>query len=146
MLLMNSWTPAKKIQIMLVAGIAGVALGYAMNPFIPVIKHICTSSFVILSGGWCLIAMAFSYWLIDVKNFSRGTLFFAIVGMNPLFIYLFAHTNGTAWIRAIVKPFSNAIFGGLGELPGQMILAAFVWAGLWGICYFLYKRKIFIKL
>jgi predicted acyltransferase len=146
MILMNDWTPRKKIQTMLVAGMIGLIVGYALHAVIPMIKHICTSSFVIASGGWSLIALAISYWLIDVMNFKRFTLFFAIVGMNPLFIYLFAHTNGNGWIEAIVKPFINVIFGGFGELVNHMALTAAIWAGLWGICYFLYKRKVFIKL
>jgi predicted acyltransferase len=146
MILMNDWHQRKKIQTLLVAGIIGVTIGYALNPVIPIIKHICTSSFVIVSGGWCLIALALSYWLIDVMNFKKFTLFFAIVGMNPLFIYLFAHTNCNHWIEAIIKPFINVIFGSFGELTNQMAMSAAIWAGLWGICYFLYKHKVFIKL
>ena len=146
MILMNDWHQRKKIQTLLVSGIIGVTIGYALNPVIPIIKHICTSSFVIVSGGWCLIALALSYWLIDVMNFKKFTLFFAIVGMNPLFIYLFAHTNGNHWIEAIIKPFINVIFGSFGELTNQMAMSAAIWAGLWGICYFLYKHKVFIKL
>jgi predicted acyltransferase len=143
---MNDWNPGKKIKIMFLAGLFGLALGFSLSPFIPIIKHICTASFVIVSGGWCMIAMAISYWLIDVMKFKKIALFFAIVGMNPLFIYLFAHTNGNNWIEAIAKPFINLFFLPFGELINQMALSLTVWAGLWGICYFLFKRKVFIKL
>jgi predicted acyltransferase len=146
MILMNDWTPRKKIQTMVISGMIGLVIGYSLSPFIPIIKHICTSSFVIVSGGWSIIALALSYWLIDVLNFKKFTLFFAIVGMNPLFIYLFAHTNGTNWLRSIAKPFIGLLFGGFGESTVQTMLSLTVWAGLWGICYFLYKRKVFIKL
>ena len=146
MILMNNWEPKKKIKIMFFAGLVGLIIGFSLSPFIPIIKHICTASFVIVSGGWCMIAMAFSYWLIDLMKFRKFSLFFAIVGMNPLFIYLFAHTNGNNWIEAIAKPFINLIFSPFGELVSQMALSLTVWAGLWGICYFLYKRKVFIKL
>jgi predicted acyltransferase len=146
MILINDWKPRKKIQTLAFAGIIGLVLGYAMSAYIPIIKHICTSSFVIVSGGWCLIALALSYWLIDVMNFKKFAIFFAIVGMNPLFIYLFAHTSGTEWLQAIAKPFITALFGVFNELTIKMALTLSVWAMLWGICYFLYKRKIFIKL
>jgi len=117
-----------------------------MSPYIPIIKHICTSSFVIVSGGWCLIALSVSYWLIDVMNFKKFGLFFAIVGMNPLFIYLFAHTGGNEWLRAIGRPFITALFGIFNELTIEIALTATVWAMMWGICYFLFKHKVFIKL
>jgi predicted acyltransferase len=146
MILMNNWKPRRKIQTMAIAGVVCLIAGYLLGSFIPIIKHTCTSSFVIVSGGWCLIALTFSYWLIDVMNFRKFTLFFAIVGMNPLFIYLFAHANGNQWIEKIARPFINAGFGMFGELTSQVALSLTVWAGLWGICYFLYRRNIFIKL
>jgi len=146
MILMNDWKPRKKIQTIAIAGIIGVVAGYALGTYIPIIKHITTSSFVIVSGGWCLIAMAFSYWLIDVMNYKKFAVFFAIVGMNPLFIYLFAHSGGTDWLSSIAKPFINAIFGVFNGLTIQMALTLTVWAMMWGMCFFLYKRKVFIKL
>ncbi len=146
MILMNEWTPKKKIQTLLLAGLAGLVIGYGLSPFTPIIKHICTSSFVFVSGGWCLIAMAFSYWFVDIKGYKKFALFFAIIGMNPLFIYFFAHTNGTNWVSSLVKPFVNLLFGSFGELPSQMAQSMTVWMAMWGICYFLYKRKIFIRL
>ena len=146
MILMNRWEPMKKFKILIFAGIIGVIAGYALSPFIPIIKHICTSSFVIVSGGWSLIALALSYWIIDIMNFKKFTLFFAIVGMNPLFIYLFAHTNGGSWIGKVVKPVIQTIFGYFGQFTVDIMLSAAVWAALWGICYFLYRRKVFIRL
>jgi len=146
MILMNDWKPQKKIQTLAIAGIIGVVAGYAMSPFIPIIKHICTSSFVIVSGGWCLIALALSYWLIDVKKYKKIAVFFVIVGMNPLFIYLFAHTGGNKWLGTLVKPFINALSGTFNELTIEIVLSLTVWAMMWGICYFLYKRLVFIRL
>jgi predicted acyltransferase len=80
---------SQKIKIIFIAGIICIVVGYALNPITPIIKRICTSSFVIVSGGWCLTALAFSYWLIDVKGIRTIPKFFAIVGMNCIFIYLF---------------------------------------------------------
>jgi predicted acyltransferase len=86
LLLKNEWSQRKKIYTLLILGTTGLVAGYLMNPYIPIIKRICTSSFVIVSGGYCLLAMALSYWLIDVMNFRKFATFFAIVGMNPIFI------------------------------------------------------------
>jgi predicted acyltransferase len=146
MLLMNNWKPYKKIKILVTVGLIAVIVGYSMNPVIPIIKHICTASFMIVSGGWCLIGLAVSYWLIDVLNFRKFPVFFAIVGMNPLFIYLFASTGGNNILHDIAKPFTNGLFSWSADITRLMILSLTVWAMLWYICYFLYKRRIFIKL
>jgi predicted acyltransferase len=138
--------PWQKIKILLIAGLIGVTAGSALNPVTPVIKRICTSSFVMVSGGWCLLALAFSYWLIDVKKFQNWARFFCYVGMNSLFIYLFTETGGAQWITRIVKPFATGIFGWTGELPANIVASLTVWALLWYLCYWLYRRKIFIKI
>jgi len=145
-LLMSDRKPYQKIKILLISGGVGLIIGYSMNPLIPMIKHICTSSFVIASGGWCLIGLAVSYWLIDVMNFRKFPVFFAIVGMNPLFIYLFGHIGGSHLLRNVAKPFTNGLLSWSNDLTRGFALSLVVWAMLWYICYFLYKRKIFIKL
>ena len=136
----------QKIKILLIAGLIGVVLGYALNPLTPIIKRICTSSFVIVTGGSCLLTLAFSYWLIDVKKIQKVPKFFAIVGMNPIFIYLFTNTGGAKWIHQIVKPFTMGIFGWIGDIYAQIITALVVWFSMWYICYWLFKKKIFIKI
>ncbi len=146
LLLMSEKEPKDKIRILVVAGLIGLALGYALNPITPIIKRIATSSFVIVTGGWCLLALAFSYWLIDVKKISKWSRFFAIVGMNPLFIYLFAHTGGAEWLHGIVKPFGVGFFSWISPTFAQIVIGLTVWGMMWYMTYWLYRRKIFIKL
>ena len=83
----------------------GVVVGYGLNPITPIIKRISTSSFVIVSGGWTFLTLAFSYWLIDIKKRQKWSRFLSVVGMNPLFIYLFAHVGGAVFIEFILLPF-----------------------------------------
>lgn len=145
-ILISNKTSAQKLKILIIAGLTGVIIGYALDPITPIIKRISTSSFVIVSGGWSLLVLAFSYWLIDVKKSRNWVIFFAVVGMNPLFIYLFAHLDGANLIRHIIIPFSQALFGWTGELATNIITNSIVWFLLWYICYWMYKKKIFIKI
>ncbi len=145
--LLLSKKPAKeKLKILILAGLAGVIIGYSMQSVTPIIKRIATSSFVIVSGGWAILIMAFSYWLIDIKKSRKWVIFFAVVGMNPLFIYLFAHVGGSGFIRNIILPFSNVLFSWTGKPASVIIMNGLVWFLLWFICYWMYKRKIFIRI
>jgi len=138
--------PRKKIAWLAGLGAIGVAAGFALTAVSPMIKRISTGSFVVASGGFCLLTLAFSYWLIDVKKWDKWAVFLNIVGMNSLFIYLFTESGGTVWIRKLVLPFTMA-FGGLaGELPAEILTSVAAWACLWSMCYWLYKRKIIIKI
>jgi len=145
-LLMNSHSSNKKVLFLLGAGIIGLIIGYGLSPYTPIIKRISTSTFVFASGGWALISLAICYWLIDIKKYQKGVLFLAIVGMNPLFIYLFAHVGGANLLRTIILPFSNALFSWTGELGAAIILSSTVLFMLWYICYWMYKKKIFVRL
>ena len=145
-LLMSNRTDRKKLRILLIAGVIGVIAGYALDPVTPIIKRICTSSFILASGGWTILSLAFSYWLIDIMKQKNWSLFFAIVGMNPLFIYLFANVGGSGFIENILHPFTMLIFGWTGEITAELLTNLIVLFFLWYICYWLYKRKIFIRI
>jgi len=145
LILMKDWSRRKKILTLLIIGIIGVIIGYSMNPYIPIIKHICTSSFMIVSGGWCLIGMSVSYWIIDALNFRKVPLFFAVFGMNPLLIYLLAGELRHFFGR-MLDPYLFRLFGWTNEITMLTISFIIIAALLWYVCYFLYKRKIFIRL
>ncbi|QGY42936.1 DUF5009 domain-containing protein [Maribellus comscasis] len=144
-ILKNDWLPKKKILVLLSVGVAGVIVGFAMSPYIPIIKHICTSSFIIVSGGWCLIGMAISYWIIDVLNVKKVPMFFAVFGMNPLFIYLMGG-RFRSFFAGLVDPFIYRIFGWTGEVFLIVLSTVLAGAMLWYVCYFMYKKRIFIRL
>ncbi len=145
-LLRSGRPPGKKIRTLALAGLAGIALGLALDPVTPIVKRICTSSFVIASGGFCLVALAMFYWLVDVRCFRRGAKFFAVVGMNPIFIYLFTETGGARWLDRLARPFTVGLFSWAGRLPAEIATSLAVWAMLWSMCFWLYRRKILIKI
>ena len=145
-LLRSSRTPMKKLQLLVIAGITGLVVGYGLDPITPIIKRICTSSFIFASGGWTLLALALSYWLIDMMKWNKQVWFFAVVGMNPLFIYLFAHIGGADLLRDVVQPFTHSLLGWSGELMTAAITSMIVLAWLWYLCYWLYQKRIFIKI
>jgi predicted acyltransferase len=145
-LLMSGATHNKKLRILIVAGMTCLIIGYGFSSVTPIIKRISTSTFVFASGGWSILALALCYWLIDIRKYRKGAVFFAIVGMNPLFIYLFAHVGGADLLRKIFLPFSNALFGWTGKLSANIILSMLVLFFLWYICFWMYKKKLFIRI
>ena len=148
-LLMSDRPARKKIQLMLIAGIAALLIGFSLDllDITPIIKKIATSSFVFASGGWAILALCLSYWLIDVKKlFTRGSKFFIIVGMNCIFIYLFFEIGGAELVSKIFVPFTKLLFSWGGNLTVEIITSICAWGAMWYICYWLYKNRIFIKI
>jgi predicted acyltransferase len=148
-LLMSDKTVNQKIKLMLIAGFAGLLIGFSLDILnvTPIIKKIATSSFVFASGGWAILALCFSYWLIDVKKrFASGSKMFLIVGMNSIFIYLFFEAGFAGLLYKIVTPFTTSLLSWAGDITASIATSLTVWAALWYITYWLYKNKIFIKI
>jgi predicted acyltransferase len=141
-----------KIKLFYLFVFAAIAItaGYFLN-FLGIsliIKRIATAAFVLVSFGWVLLIMAFLYWWIDMQNHKNNTWIITAVGMNAIFIYLFFETVGYQWLR----PTCYIFVGGLSHLihlptsVSYFINALFVWFIYWYLCYWLYAKKIFIKL
>lgn len=148
-LLMSDKSHTYKLRALAIGGVAALAAGYALDllNITPIIKKIATSSFVLVSGGWTILSLAFCYWIIDVKKlFKKGSWFFIVVGMNCIFIYIFFHIGGADFIRNIIQPFVKLFFSWGGETTVKILTSLGIWAGLWYICYWLYKNKLFIKI
>ncbi|MFH0761073.1 MAG: DUF5009 domain-containing protein [Bacteroidota bacterium] len=146
LLLMSDKTWQKKIRILVICGLIGLVIGYGLSPVTPIIKRISTSTFVFASGGWTLLSLALCYWLIDVLKFRKGVIIFSVVGMNPLFIYLFSHVGGANLLRTCVSPFTNGLLSWTSTWATDFITGLIVLFLLWYICYWMYKRKVFIRI
>ena len=147
---MSDRSEREKIRLFLIAGVIGLVLGYGLDwtGITPIVKRIATTSFTLASGGWCLLVLAFLYWLVDVKGYSGWTIFFVIVGMNPIFIYLFTQTVGHDWVVDFVHIFNDGILGlfGLGQNMLNLTNSLLTLALFWYLCYWLYKHRIFFKI
>ena len=145
--LLRGGRPAReKVKRLLVPGIAGIVLGYGLDPVTPIIKRICTSSFVIVSGGFCLVALALLYWVVDVRGSRRWCRFGVIMGMNSIFIYMFSGTAGRDWFNGFVGIFTGGLFGWMATAHLAVLTALATLALEWYLCYWLYRRRVFIKI
>ncbi|HEY5751222.1 MAG TPA: DUF5009 domain-containing protein [Chryseolinea sp.] len=140
----------EKIKTMLIWAMICLIVGVGLDVagISPVIKHIATSSFTIVSLGICLAAYAGCYWWIDVLQHRKYLQFFAVIGMNSIFIYLFFAIVGSGWFNDYIF----ALVGGLLTLLhtpvifGAIMSSLCIFALEWGLCYFLYKKKIFFRI
>jgi len=139
-----------KVKQMILWGIVTLVAGFALDfaGITPIIKRIATSSFTLASLGWCLLGLAVCYWWIDIRNHRNYLKFFIVVGMNSIFIYLFFEIVGSRWFNEYVGAIVNGVLGFINtpELFSGIIASLCIFALEWGLCYFLYRKKIFFKL
>lgn len=133
---------SRKTLMMVAAAVVLIGIGLLWNEVFPINKRMWTSSFVCVVGGISLMLFSLFYYIVDVKGIQRWTLFFRVIGLNSITIYL-------AQKFISFRATDEAIFGGIiGMLPeearstagniGYLLLC-------WLFLYFLYRRKIFLK-
>ncbi|MGO4294894.1 acyltransferase family protein [Chitinophaga sp. RAB17] len=75
---------AVKVSWMFVYGFGSVVLALIWDPFFPINKSLWTGSFVLYTGGLATMALAASYWLIDVQGHQRYLAPFVAFGRNAI--------------------------------------------------------------
>jgi len=143
LLLQNEAEHGKRLRILAGCSAACFALGLALAPMIPMVKRLWLGSFTFFSAGWVLAAFAACYWLIEVKQAKGWTFPAAVVGVNCIFIYSFSQVLH-GWLARGIGNFTGkfAFLGPVGAIPYNLTIMAV----MWGMCYWLYQRKIFFKL
>ena len=137
----------KKVSLLVMGGVALIALGFLWGMQFPIIKKLWTSTFVLVTSGVGAILLALFYNIIDVKGYNRWCTPFVWIGMNAITIY-FVHSFFN------FAKLGNGFFGGeLGEWLDRLVVPGFshllvtlaVLTFVVLFVRFLYQRKIFIR-
>jgi len=155
--LRSSRAPLDKVKGMVMAGVAGVLLGWLWHQSFPINKPLWTSSYVLLTGGMALLFLALCYWLIDIKDFRRWALPFVVFGVNALAAFFLSGLVARVMMlwkvsradgsQVALKTFVyETLFASWASPINASLLFAlcFVLAFL-GLMTILYRRKILIK-
>lgn len=143
---------------MLFFGVLGLIAGEVWNVWFPINKYLWTSSFVLFTGGFALVFLAFLYWVLEIKRWRGAwTMPILVFGMNaiagfvadslvygPGYSFTVKGSNGAAiaWHDA-----AQARLVSLGANPANASLlyslAAIIFC--WLLLYPLWRKRIFIK-
>lgn len=136
-------TGERKTLMMVVGGVVLAVVAWLGNYFVPINKMLWSSTFVCAVGAYSLLMMALFYYLIDVKGWQKWTLVFRVVGVNSITIYLAQRIISFSGIN---KFFFGGLAGLCSEQVGEVILDAGFVLVCWLFLYFLYKKKVFLKI
>lgn len=135
-------TDKKKAGYLVVAGGVLLVAGLLWGLISPINKNLWTSSFVCVVGAYSVWMFALFFYIVDVLNFRKWTLFFTVIGTNSITIYLAQRFIDFTYT-------SDALFGGIAGLvpeTAQPLVGSLGYIAVcWGFIYFLYRQKIFLK-
>ncbi len=127
-------------------------VGLLWGEVFPINKKLWTSSYVLFHSGLALLTLATIWWLVDVKGYDGWIKPFIWFGINPLFIYILheviaiglysipvGETSAYTWI------YQNVFNSWLGPYNASLAFAISMVLINLVVAWWLYKRKIFIK-
>lgn len=151
-LIVSDRSRERKVIVLMVGGLVAFTLGNMWDWFFPINKNLWTSSYVLYTSGLASMVLGACYYWIDILGKKKGTFPGVVFGTNAITAYVLSgvllvitHTNWLAG-KSLVSYFMDGATG-IGVNP---YLASFFWALLYCfLCfipvYFLYKKRIFIK-
>lgn len=146
---------SRRIAGLAFAAACFVTFGLIWGQSFPINKRLWTSSYVLFAAGIPMLLLAILIWAIDERRWlKKGLTPWLVLGTNALTAYVFSE------LLAILL--GNISVAGAGTLQRYLYLCLPLWLGppplrslIWsmlfvGVCFlpvwYLYRRKIFIKL
>jgi heparan-alpha-glucosaminide N-acetyltransferase len=140
--------PTIPMRRLLAAGAIGIAAGLLLHftGICPIVKRIWTPAWTLFSGGLCFLFLAGFCWLTEVKGYRKWAFPLVVIGANSIAAYLMAHL----WERFILDSFrihlgANA-FAFAGTEVEPFVRGVAVLLVYWALLYWMYRRKLFLKI
>jgi predicted acyltransferase len=137
----------EKLLVLLLAGIAGLAVGEVLDRsgVCPAVKRIWTPSWALYSTGWCCLILMGFYGVIDVAGWRRWAFPLVVVGMNSIAIYCMGQLL-RGWANRTWHGLANDAFVAAGPLWEPMLECVLTGMLFWLACLWMYRQKIFIRI
>jgi predicted acyltransferase len=124
--------------------VAGLALHY--TGICPIVKRIWTPAWTLYSGGWCFLIMAGFYGVIEVLGFRRWAFPLCVIGMNSIAAYCMAHLIESFVVDSFRTHLGSDVFEFAGKGLEPFVVGAVVLVVYWCILFWMYRRKVFLKI
>ena len=136
-----------KVAWFVVAGVIASLAGWALGALgvCPVVKRIWTPSWVLFSGGWCFLLLAAWYAAVDLLGLHALAFPLVVIGMNSIAAYCLAGLLDDFLFRTLDTHLGRDPFRALGPEYETLLRGAAVLLMLWLVLFWMYRRKIFLR-
>ncbi len=140
--------PRIPMKRLLIAGVVGIAAGLLLHVtgICPVVKRIWTPSWTLFSGGACFLFLAGFSWVIDVRGYKKWSLPLVVIGMNSIAAYLISYLLEEFIVDSFRINLGPHVFQIFGTALEPLTQGAVVLLTYWLILFWMYRRKLFLKI
>jgi heparan-alpha-glucosaminide N-acetyltransferase len=145
---MRAAEPRLPIQRFVIAGVIGLAVGTLLHVsgICPVVKRIWTPSWTLFSGGACFLLLAAFAWIIDGKGYRKWAFPLVVIGMNSIAAYCMAELSRKFIADSFRIHLGTGIFQIFGTAVEPLLMGMAVLGTYWLILFWMYRRKIFLRI
>jgi predicted acyltransferase len=111
----------------------------------PVVKRIWTPSWALFSAGWCFALLGAFYLVMDAVGWRRWAFPLTVIGMNSIAAYVIAHLFHGFISDTLKTHLGAGFFDFAGKECTPLMQGAAVLLIYWLILFWMYRRKIFLK-
>jgi predicted acyltransferase len=136
-----------ELQRFLVAAGAAAGAGLLLHftGVCPIVKRIWTPAWVLFSGGLCFLLLAAFQWVIETKGYRKWAFPLIVTGTNSIAAYLIAHLFDGFVVSSLKTHLGEHFFAFLHPGLEPLFQGAAVLLAFWLILYWMYNRKLFLK-
>ena len=148
-MMQSSKTQKEKLKFFVTVGVSLILFGILLQVtgINPIVKRIWTPAWTIFSGGICFLFLAFFYGVIDVSGRKKWSFFLMVIGANSIAAYVLADGGMRSLIYDSLYIHLGQHFDTLfGDAYAPLVSGGLTLLLLWMILYWLYKKKIFIRI
>jgi predicted acyltransferase len=140
--------PKIPLRRFLIAAVLLMAAGLLLHftGICPIVKRIWTPAWTLWSGGVCFVFLTVFCWIIEVKSYRRWAFPLVVVGMNSIAAYLIDHLWEDFVVNNLHIHLGYGIFRIFGAGLEPLMLGIAVMTIFWLILYWMYSRKIFLRI
>jgi predicted acyltransferase len=141
----RSW---QTVGLLVGVGLVCLSLGYGLDwiGLCPNVKRIWTPSWAIFSAGWCSLFLAGFASVCDVLGWVGWSYPLRVIGANSIVAYCSEHLIGSFLVESTKVHFGRDVFEWFGKEYAPLFTGAVVFAILWLILFWLYRKRIFIRI
>ena len=138
----------EKLKGLVAGGLALALAGLVLQwlGLCPIVKRIWTSSYTLYSGGLVVLMLAAFYAAIEWRGWRRWAFPFLVIGANSIAIYVMSWTIEHFVTAALLRHAGTAPFAILGAPFEPVLRGAAVLLVFWSILYWMYRRRIFLRI
>lgn len=124
--------------------LAGSVLGW--TGVCPVVKRIWTPSWVLFSGGWCLLFLAGFVALVDGAKKERLVFPLLVIGQNSIAAYCLSWLVAEGVEKALYRHLGHAPFLIFGAAYEPLLHGGATLGILWLLLFWMHRRQIFLRI